>query len=131
MVASTPNRSLPVALSSSLTPLLGAISGGILMSFTVLRETVEFWRNSGGYPHWVRDVVLHGFHPMVVFCGGVLLYASWRLILLRRVSLMMWLVQSALVGLGVLLFTMSLTIAVTNNVLNVLDGRPLHSHSGH
>ncbi len=37
-----------------------------LISFAVLKEDPEFWRNSGGWPVWFRFVVKFTFHPLVV-----------------------------------------------------------------
>lgn len=36
-----------------------------LISFAVLKEDPEFWRNSGGWPVWFRFVVKFTFHPLI------------------------------------------------------------------
>ena len=55
-------------------PLLGC--------FAWLREVPIFWRNEGGYPIWLREVVLEFYYPLmalnllVVLAYGLLLLSS-------------------------------------------------------
>jgi hypothetical protein len=61
---------------------LFALLGGVpmLIWFSWLRETPLFWRNDGGYPVWLRALVLHGFYPLFFSnLGGTFLYL-WSLI---------------------------------------------------
>lgn len=115
-------------LASALPAILAIVSGSFLLIFTVLREMQLFWRNAGGYPFWLRDLVLNGFHPLLIFCFGSLVCAVWKLLTHRTRSPRSVFAQSAMVLMGTLLLTMSLTMAVTNNVINLIEGRPLHSH---
>jgi hypothetical protein len=50
--------------------------------FSWLRETPVFWMNEGGYPVWLREVVLVAFYPLmainvlVLLVYGVLIMAA-------------------------------------------------------
>ena len=51
--------------------------GVLLLSAAILRETSLFWRNAGGYPVWLRDVIYILFYPglFAYFIG--LAWLSW------------------------------------------------------
>ena len=75
-----------LSLASSIPALFAAVSAGVLLVFTLLRETLIFWQNAGGYPLLLRDLVLYGFYPIILFCLGCIAMAVWRLIFVRRGS---------------------------------------------
>lgn len=111
--------------------LIGALLTGfglLVLAGAALRETPLFWRNAGGYPVELRNLVYSGFYPafglylaLVVgagAAGGKLLRQNSRtgaLILLAT-------------GLNLLLAAVILTVAVWNNVENLLQGLPFHHH---
>jgi hypothetical protein len=54
-----------------------ALFGGmpVLVWFSWLRETHLFWMNAGGYPVWLRELVLGAYHPLLLASiGGTGLY---------------------------------------------------------
>lgn len=98
----------------------------ILLEAAWLRETKQFWLNSGGYPVLLRDLVKFAFPPCfaadVVFVGivglAVLRHKSAHP---RLASLGMFfaVLQAVLLG-GVL------SVIVANNLDNLIHDRPLH-----
>lgn len=102
--------------------------GGVLMYFACLRETPIFWRNEGGYPIWLRDTVLETFYPLFFLNAIVLLILSFGFLKLRLPSVRLWFAKAA-----VLLFLWcgtgtTVVIVLANNVSNLIEGRPIHSH---
>jgi len=49
---------------------------GVLVVFAVLRENQVFWTNAGGYPIWLRDLVLWTFYPILAITGMSLILLS-------------------------------------------------------
>ena len=47
---------------------LVALAGGmpLLIWFSWLRETPAFWTNAGGYPVWLRELVLLAYYPFLL-----------------------------------------------------------------
>lgn len=94
------------------------------LAMTVLRETPAFWRNAGGYPVGFRMFVLD-FYPFVT---AALLLAgarwAWALFRAERHSRL----QVGLTLAFLALLTLGLGLMVANNVVNLIEGRPLHSH---
>ena len=93
-----------------------------LFGWTWLRETPEFWLNSGGYPLWLRELTPPLYYP----CLLLLMAATGVQVLpgchpRTRVSLVLWFLAA-----GVLV--LSCIVLVENNVENLLEGRPLHYH---
>jgi len=108
---------------------VNGMAGLLLFASTVLRETPEFWRNEGGYPVFLRNLVYFGDYPLLilVFSGttaGTLL--AWRLLGSHRGIAIGLLLLSALQWM---LFVIILVVMLWNNVENLLNGRPLHYHS--
>ena len=92
---------------------------------TVLRESPLFWRNEGGYPLGLRNLVLDSYYPgSVVLVLGCLVAGA---LVLRRAQTLS---RPAIVGWLLLAFGLGLGIAgcAANNVSNLLEGRPLHYH---
>ncbi len=110
---------------------LMATNGALLMvitPFALLREDPMFWRNAGGWPIWLRELVLDTFYPlfagevsvlivlsMLVFCSQSL--ARWRKHTWTFTALM-WLWMVAIVA-----------VVVNNNLANLSAGRSLHWHA--
>ncbi len=108
---------------------LGLTAGGMaLLEAASLRENPMFWRNAGGYPVELRELILAFYYPGLlayVFLTFANCYAGWKLL---RVG---WLDGLALMlgcALNGLLFAIIATVTVWNNVENLLDGLPLHFH---
>lgn len=109
---------------------LMATNGALLMvitPFALMREDPLFWRNAGGWPVWLRTLVLDTFYPlfaaevsvlivlsMLVFCSPTL--ARWRKHTWTFTGLMwLWMVTIT-------------AVVVSNNIANLRAGRPLHWH---
>ena len=104
------------------------IAGLLLFASTVLRETPEFWRNEGGYPVGLRNLVYHGHYPLLfVVLGGTAAgtLLAWRFPSCRRGTATGLLIFSTLQWV---LFIIILVIMLWNNVDNLLHGRHLHYH---
>ena len=101
---------------------------GAVLAGALLRETPMFWQNAGGFPIWLRGLVLIAFYPglllsLVLTAGGILLllkslragaragFGSWVL----------WLLQAALL-------LAALAVMGWNNISNLIEGAPLHQH---
>jgi hypothetical protein len=108
--------------------LANGAAGLLLFTTTVLRESLQFWRNSGGYPVWLRNLVYFAHYPLLFLVLGGTAAGSllaWRLFARQRgvggglllLSAFQW-----------LLFLIILVIMLWNNVDNLLHGRPLHYH---
>lgn len=101
---------------------------GVLVYFACLRETPLFWTNAGGYPIWLRDMVLETFYPLLSMYGGLVAFLSWQWI--RKPSHSARLFWMEAVSVLVLWSAGGLVtvIVVANNVSNLIEGRPFHSH---
>lgn len=99
-----------------------------LLGTVFWKETPVFWRNEGGYPVWVRSVVLLGFYPVLLAAIACVLlftascireYRTSRRVATTHlvVAVLMWLL---LAGVFILL--------LANNLANLADGRPFHWH---
>lgn len=115
----------PINRAGWLPWLLLAPTAGWL-GMTLLRESPMFWRNAGGYPVELREFVLETYYPVT---GALLLSCAIGIVqavrggLMRRITLVGWLVLTLAVGFG-------LAFAGANNLVNLMDGRPLHNHPG-
>lgn len=47
-----------------------AVGMPLLIWFSWLRETPAFWTNAGGYPVWLRDLVLLSYYPLLLASTG-------------------------------------------------------------
>jgi hypothetical protein len=108
--------------------LANGVAGLLVFTTTVLRETPQFWHNSGGYPVFLRNLVYFAHYPLLVLvlggtAAGTLL--AFRLFARHRGMGGGLLLLSALQWL---LFLLILVIMLWNNVDNLLHGRPLHYH---
>ena len=100
----------------------------VLLCFAALREQPEFWHNSGGWPVLMRQLVFVSFYPLLAVELGVLGMLSLSALRGSPGSRGMQIVQGiVLTGLW-LLVGCAVAIAFANNVMNILNGQPLHSH---
>ena len=97
----------------------------IWLAATVLRETPMFWRNEGGYPVGLRALVRDAYYPataaLVLVCLVGIASVVRRAQRLSRACVIAWFVLVGCLGLG-------LAMAGANNVVNLLEGRPVHYH---
>jgi hypothetical protein len=103
--------------------LLGADC--VLLLVAWLRETPEFWRNSGGASIALREMVRVLFFPSLLGLATAQVML-WAVLLRSRcqqtVALYLLAVLAAL-GLALVLL-----VTVANNLLNLWEGRPFHWH---
>jgi len=108
--------------------ILNMILGLATLCGAILRETPLFWKNSGGFPIWLRETVQVFFYPGLALS---LLLTAWVTMLLFKSAQrgnrlgagfwLSWLLQIALI-LG------ALTIMSWNNISNLMEDAPLHQH---
>jgi hypothetical protein len=99
-----------------------------LTPFAFLREDPMFWRNAGGWPVWLRDVVETTFYPMLTVEVGVLVALSvlcFRCPILARGGRRVW----PIAGTMWLWAAAIVILVISNNVMNLVAGRPLHWHA--
>lgn len=101
---------------------------GVLFWFVHLKEQPLFWRNDGGWPVWLRELVLIFFYPLTGIELSLLLVLTWTGCQCVGAShrLMVARIGGLVVSWGFFLLVMS--ILVTNNVINLLENRPMHWH---
>lgn len=102
----------------------------ILSVFALLREDPLFWQNAGGWPIWLRELVLATFYPL--FGLLLLLFTVLAAICVSGIGLgpaKMW-VRLPAAFLGLWLGAVGVLVA-GNNVANLVAGRPLHWHVGY
>jgi hypothetical protein len=104
------------------------MAGLVLLVSSLLREMHEFWLNSGGYPVFLRAMVLHLHYPLFFLVFGST--AAVSLMSLRYFAEDRRAGRGLLLmcGLQWLLFTAIVVIMLWNNVENLLNGHPLHYH---
>ncbi len=93
-----------------------------------LREDPLFWRNVGGWPLWLRDLVAVLFYPLFLLELGFLF--TLTLVAIRCIALRCAYQGLALLALMLLwgLWLVIVSVVVVNNLENLLAGRPLHWH---
>lgn len=104
------------------------VVSSLLVWFAILRENQAFWTNDGGYPIWLRDLVLFTYKPL--FLLAVMIVAALSMACFSKVcaSVRFFVLESlVLVSCWALLAT-SGYIAMSNNIMNYIQGHELHSH---
>jgi len=102
---------------------------GVLVVFAVLRENQVFWTNAGGYPIWLRDLVLWTFYPILAITGMSLILLSMACFSWVCRSLRFFVLEVLLLLACWGLLATTFYIAFSNNVINIMEGRDVHSHS--
>lgn len=87
-----------------------------------------FWRNAGGYSVEFREFVLEGFYVCVIGSIIMLMFGVITLVNSHR-TWRIWVLHVSMVLLSGLTLTTSGLIVVSNNLINLWEGRPLHDHS--
>ena len=112
--------------------LIGALLTGfglLVLAGAALRETPLFWRNAGGFPVGLRDLVLASFYPaLAIYFFGLVFgsFTGWQLLQARSRSGGILLLACTL---NWLLFLAITAVVLWNNLENVLNGQPLHYHA--
>lgn len=98
----------------------------VVVSMAWLRETPLFWRNAGGWSEWFRDTVRLSFWPLLlVQTVGLAASTGWGVLLPdpRRGHLILRLGALMLLWMA---WTGMLGFVLANNLVNLLEGRPIH-----
>lgn len=101
-----------------------------LFAMALLREEPLFWRNAGGYPVLLREVVFWSFYPLL---GIEVLLLGWLATTLCRGGRAMgrtFRPVCLLTGVEGLVVAAAVVVAVENNLVNWVEGRPLHWKPG-
>ncbi len=120
----SPREALVFGLGGSVQILLLLGLGGLAW----LKEQPLFWRNIGGWPVWLREMVRLFFYPFL----GLELVA----LLGFSLAITYWIGQGRLhSGAGILMLVVLwglilavIAIVVANNLVNLMEGRPWHWH---
>lgn len=119
------------ASAGILTSLAGVLLTGwgfLILATAMLRENPMFWRNDGGYPVALRDLVRTAFYPGYLLHAGLIAaigFSGWRLLARRHLAGAPLLLASLL---NLVLFAVITVVVVWNNLENLLAGRGLHFH---
>jgi len=112
--------------------IISAFFGLILIAATILKETPVFWRNEGGYPVFLRELLLDYYFPLLFLNFVWTILISTRLFHQKAVHQKIALCPTCslliLMSWAIPLFNLGLLGA--NNCANLIEGRPLHSHAG-
>ena len=104
------------------------MNAGLLLPFVWLREDQRFWTDAGGYPLWLRDLVLVAYYPLLLLYGGLLTFLSWLLLCRPARSVRLFYVQALVLGLLWAVLALVAILMLANNIANLIDGRSLHAH---
>jgi len=122
------HESLRITLLKPLLYSVAMMMAGLLLPFVWLREDPRFWTNAGGYPLWLRDLVLVSFYPLLLVYGVLLPCLSWLWLCWPARSVRLFCVEAALLALLWVAVGLVMTLMLANNVANLIEGRPLHAH---
>ncbi len=122
------NESQPISLFKPLFYTAALLMAGLLLPFVWLRETPYFWTNAGGYPLWLRDLVLFTYYPLLLVYVGLLSFMSWQLICRPPRFARLFCVEALVLLFLWLVVALVATLMLANNIANIIDGRPLHDH---
>lgn len=100
----------------------------LLLVMTVLRESQLFWRNEGGYPIPFRAFVLNYYAPLFLLMAlANVLFSVLGFQRVRKLGLLLVIFFVFASGIW-FLFGSTVAIMVANNVINLLENRPMHWH---
>jgi hypothetical protein len=106
--------------------ILELFSGCVGLAFAFLRETHEFWLNSGGYPIVLRDLVLVGYYPLMLIDLGILIGLTIVPCAKLKTPRGFLKYQLLLLVGGWVLLVASIGVSAENNLVNFWQNRPLH-----
>ncbi len=104
------------------------MSGTVLLITAALRETPVFWRDTGGFPVLLREVVLLVFYPDTLLLAIGVLRSTWIVWRWRPDSRLAVGVWMACLFRWVLLLEV-ITIFAWNNLNNMFERSPLHRYA--
>jgi hypothetical protein len=110
------------------TTLAAIVLGWLLVGFAVLRENGAFWTNAGGYPVWLRDLVLWTYLPLLLGTTGLLSTLSAACFSKIGGGLRFFLIESLLILLGWGLVSTSCWISFHDNMNDLISRSPLLHH---
>ncbi|HCF94119.1 MAG TPA: hypothetical protein DEW46_03580 [Verrucomicrobia bacterium] len=114
----------PLVLEATFLVTLNAL----LLVMTVLRESELFWRNKGGYPIPFRAFVLNYYAPLFLLMAlANVLFSVLGFQRVRKLGLLLVIFFVFASGIW-FLFGSTVAIMVANNVINLLENRPMHWH---
>jgi hypothetical protein len=96
---------------------------------TMWKESDLFWLNLGGYPLWLRECVRTLYYPYLLFLLALVLIIT-RSALARFFRDSKYRKLWSLLVLAWVVLSGSIGLLVANNVINLLESRPLHYNSG-
>ena len=108
--------------------LLNFLLGILLLAAALLRENPMFWRNAGGFPVFLREIVYVVYYPGLLGYLAGIVGISWIALKLLGAG---YRSGGFLVFIGLiqgLLLAVILIIMLWNNLDNLLHGQPLHYH---
>ncbi|MEI7955189.1 MAG: hypothetical protein WCJ66_08475 [Verrucomicrobiota bacterium] len=111
-----------------LATLLIMVLSAVLVWFAILRENQVFWTNAGGYPIWLRDLVLWTYIPLLGVAGLSLMALSMACFSRICRSKRFFAVEGLLLLMCWAVLATSGYIAFSNNIVNIIEGRDLHYH---
>ncbi len=122
------SESQPIPILKLLFYAAAFLMAGLLLPFVWLRETPDFWTNAGGYPIYLRDLVLVAYYPLLFVYLAWLPFLSWRWICRPSRDIRRFCVEAVLLALLWAVVVLVVMLMLANNIDNLLDGRPLHAH---
>ena len=122
MSAPSPTVSLSLVILVAVSLVLGVT----LVIFAQLRETPEFWLNSGGFPIPLRHFVKDTYWALMVVDGSVLVLLSLLSLAGLRMPAFFVAVEFLVIAAGWVLFGTSFFISSKNNLANLWNERPVH-----
>jgi hypothetical protein len=100
----------------------------LLVVLALLKEQPLFWRNTGGWPIWLRELVEAAFYLLLTLEAVCLVGFSIMLVARSVPGHSSGSAVALCLGLLWVPFLTIIGIVVANNVENVITGRPLHWH---
>jgi hypothetical protein len=99
----------------------------LLVQLTIWKESQLFWMDVGGYPIWLRQTVQTLYYPFLFL---VLAYAAMlcRSVVGRFFRSFQVCKTWLLLGAALVILSGCLGLLVANNLINLVNDRPLHYH---
>ncbi len=99
----------------------------LLVQLTIWKESQLFWMDVGGYPIWLRQSVQTLYYPYLFFvlaCAAMLCRSVMGRLFQSFQLCKAWLLLVAALAI----ISGSLGLLVANNLINLVNDRPLHYH---
>lgn len=98
-----------------------------LVQLTLWKESELFWIDAGGYPLWLRDTVRTLYYPYLFFiCSATIILSRSifsRVFKERKIHKTFYLLT-----LTWIVFFSCLGLLLANNLINLLENKPIHYH---